>query len=167
MQSPICEVCLKSDFLCSACQEKLNSGKISQIDIEISRYLYDLSEKMRSIRDVKILKIIDCGTLIILTGRGDAAKLVGRDGVIVKKIAKDFKKSIRILEEAPSFENFVENLIFPASISGINTLFKENEEVYRIRIPSTQRNQILVTPEGFSKIIFNFYNLKAEIVFEN
>lgn len=167
MQSPICEVCLKSNFLCSACQEKLNSGKISQSDIEISRYLYSLSEKMRSIRDVKISRVIDCGTLIIISGRGDAAKLVGRDGVIVKKIAKEFKRSIRILEEAPSFEDFVEELISPASVSGINTLFKENQEVYRIRIPSTQRNQILVTPEVFSQIISNFFNLKAEIVFEN
>jgi len=167
MQTPICEVCLKSDILCSACQEKLSTGKISKADVEIARYLYNLSDKMRSIRDVKILKIIDCGTLIIITGRGDAAKLVGRDGVVVKKIAKEFKKSIRILEEAPSFKDFVEELISPASINGINMLFRENEEVYRIRVPATQKNQVIITPESFSKIISNFYNLKVEIVFEN
>jgi len=166
MQTPICEVCLKSDILCGACQDKLTTGKISQSDVELSRYLYGLSDKVRSIKDIKILRVIDCGTLMIVTGRGDAAKLVGKGGVIVKKIAKDFKKSIRILEEAPSFKDFVEELISPAPIKGINTLYREEQEVYRIRIPLMQRNQVVITPESFSQLISNFYNLKAEIVFE-
>jgi len=167
MQAPICEVCLKSNILCSGCQEKLNSGKITQKDIEVSRYIYGLSERMRSIRDIKILKVVDCGTLIIITDVGDAAKLVGKGGVVVKKIAKDFKKSIRILEEAPTFKDFVESLLSPAPISGINTLYKEDKEVYRVKIPSIQRNNVIISPEIFSQIISNFYNLKAEIVFEN
>ena len=167
MQTPICEVCLKSNILCSGCQEKLNSGKISNKDVEVSRYLYGLSERMRSIRDIKILKVVDCGTLIIITGIGDAAKLVGREGVVVKKIARDFKKSIRILEEASTFKGFVEELVSPAPVSGINTLYKEDQEVYRIKIPAIQRNNVLITPEIFSQIISNFYNLKAELVFEN
>jgi transcription antitermination factor NusA-like protein len=153
--------------LCSGCQEKLNSGKISNKDVEVSRYLYELSERMRSIRDIKILKVVDCGTLIIITGIGDAAKLVGREGVVVKKIARDFKKSIRILEEASTFKGFVEELVSPAPVSGINTLYKENQEVYRIKIPAIQRNNVLITPEIFSQIISNFYNLKAELIFEN
>jgi len=167
MQAPICEVCLKSDILCSGCQEKLNTGRIAQYDVNVARYLHNLSEKMRSIRDIKVIRAIDCGTLIIITGMGDAAKLVGRKGVIVKKIAKEFKKSIRILEEAPNFKDFIEELISPASISGINTLFRENQEVYRIRVPATQKNQVLLTPESFSRIISNFYNRKVEIVFES
>ena len=167
MQAPICEVCLKSDILCSGCQEKLNAGRITKNDVNICRYLYSLSERMRSIRDIKVIRAIDCGTLIIITGRGDAAKLVGRDGVIVKKIAKEFKKSIRILEEAPNFREFIEELVSPASINGINTLFKENQEVYKIRVPATQRNQVMITPESFSQIISNFYNRKVELVFES
>ena len=167
MQAPICEVCLRSSILCSACQEKLNSGKISQKDVEISRYLYDLSDKMRSIRDIKILRVVDCGSLIIITGRGDAAKLVGKGGVVVKKIAKDFKKSIRILEEAHTFKDFVEELLSPAPISGINTLYKDDIEIYRIKIPAIQKNNMMITPEIFSQIISNFYKLKAEIIFEN
>jgi len=158
---------LKSDILCSGCQNKLDTGKITKKDVEIARYVYGLSEKMRSIRDIKLVRAIDCGTLIIITGTGDAAKLVGRDGVIVKKIAKDFKKSIRILEEAPNFKDFVEELISPATINGVNTLFRENQEVYKIRVPMTQKNQVLITPESLSQLMSNFYNLKVEIVFES
>jgi transcription antitermination factor NusA-like protein len=167
MQAPICEVCLKSNILCGGCQEKLSSGKIRQSDVDVARYLYSLSEKMRSIKDIKVIRAIDCGTLIIITGIGDAAKLVGRKGVIVKKIATEFKKSIRILEEAPDFRGFIEELISPASINGINTLFRENQEVYKIRVPAAQRNQVILTPEGFSQIMSNFFNMKVEIIFES
>jgi transcription antitermination factor NusA-like protein len=166
MQAPICEVCLKSDILCSACQEKLNRGEANKTEIDVSRFLYKLSEKMRSLKDVKILKVIDCGVLLIISGRGDAAKIVGREGAIVKKIAKEFRKSIRILEEAPSFKDFVEELISPTPINGINTLYKENEEIYRIRISNLQKGHLMISPEIFSKIISNFYNVKAELVFE-
>ena len=107
MQTTICEVCLKSKILCNACQDKLSKGIITKGEIEISKYIFKLSEKMRSIRNVKIIKIINSDVLIIVTGRGDAARLVGKGGSVVKLIAKKFRKSIRILEEASNFKEFI------------------------------------------------------------
>lgn len=166
MQASICEVCLKSEILCHACQDKLEKGRINQIEIDTARFLCKLSENMKSLSDIKLLKVIDCGILLIVCGRGDAAKIVGKSGSVVKRIAREFKKSIRVLEEAPSFKDFIEDLISPTPVNGINTLYKENEEIYRIRVPSLQKNHLLITPENFSQIIFNFYNRKAELVFE-
>lgn len=166
MQAPICEVCLKSDILCSACQGKMDKGLITSDEIDIARYIYNLSGKMKSIRDVKILSIINRNALIIITGRGDASRLVGKSGAVVKKIANKFKKSVRILEEVSNLEEFVEELIFPAPVNGINTLYRNNEEIIRIRIPAVQKNHLLINPESFSEIISNFYNKKAELVFE-
>jgi len=166
MQTPICEVCLNSKILCNACQNKLDNGIINGDEIEIAKYIFKLSEKMKSIRYVKIVKIINRDVLIIVTGRGDAAKLVGKAGSVVKKIAKKFKKSIRILEEASSLKDFVEELIFPAPVNGINTLYRDNEEILRIRVPAVQKNHLLIKPESFSEIISSFYNKKAELIFE-
>jgi transcription antitermination factor NusA-like protein len=134
--------------------------------VEIARYIYKLSDKMKSIRNVTLLKIINSDALIIVTGRGDAPKLVGKAGSVVKKIAQRFKKSIRILEESSNFEDFVEELIFPMTVNGINTLYRNNEEIIRIRIPAVQKNHLLLKPESFSKIISSFYNKKAELIFE-
>ncbi|NIO44913.1 MAG: hypothetical protein GTN36_05175 [Candidatus Aenigmarchaeota archaeon] len=166
MRTVICEVCLKSKILCNACQDKLNKGMTTEDEIKIAKHIYKLSEKMRSIRDVEIVKIINSNILIIVTGRGDAPKLVGKSGSVVKKIAKKFKKPIRILEQASSFKDFVEELIFPTSVNGINTLYRDNEEILRIRVPAVQKNHLLIKPENFSEIISNFYNKKVELVFE-
>jgi len=166
MQTPICDKCLESKNLCISCQEKLKNNEITKKEIDVLRHIYKLSNKTRSLKHIKIVKVIDCGVLLIITGRGDVAKLVGKAGSIVKLIAKKFKKSIRILEEAPNFRDFIEELITPANVKGINTLYRDNEEIFRVRVPEIQRKHLIMSPENFSYVISDFYDKKAEIVFE-
>ncbi len=166
MQAPICEVCLKSSILCSACQEKVDIGKVQQIEIDVSRFLFNLSEKVKSLSDVKVAKIIDAGVLLIIGGRGDGAKLVGKRGLVVKALAKKFNKSIRVLEEAENFKKFAEELISPLTLSGINTLYTSGKQVHKFRISPSQKDNLIITPKNFSEVIFDLYNRKAEIVFE-
>jgi transcription antitermination factor NusA-like protein len=125
-----------------------------------------MSEKVKILRDVKILQIIDSGVILIIANRGDAAKVVGKDGYIVKALAKEFKKSIRVLEEAPEFKKFVQDLISPTIVQGINTLYTQSGTVYRIRVPLTQKNRLSIDPENISQILEDVYNKKAEIVFD-
>lgn len=167
MQSQLCNACLKSNSLCAACHNKLENGIISSEEVDVVRYIYKLSEKMKSISDVRILKVNSSNALVIITGRGDAPKLVGKSGAVVKKIAQKFKRPIRILEEVSNFKDFVEDLIFPTPINGINTLYRNSEEILRIRVPDVQKTHLLVNPESFTKIVSDFYNKKAELVFES
>ncbi|MBN2203183.1 MAG: hypothetical protein JW700_03285 [Candidatus Aenigmarchaeota archaeon] len=166
MKSSICEECLKKNVLCDTCNKKLAARKTSAEEIDVLRFIYKLSEKNASLKDVKIVRVLDQSALLIVTGRGDAAKLVGKGGTIVKLIAKKYKKSIRILEEAPNFNRFVENLLNPADVSGINTLYKDSEEITRIRVPEFQRNRMILTPEDFSQVVSCFFKKKAELVFD-
>jgi len=166
MQTPICEVCLNSEMLCQHCQDKLNKGEISNLELEVCRFLYDLSKRIRSLKDVSIKRVMNCGVLLIVTKRGSAAKLVGRNGSVVKKIAKKFKRSIRILEEAADFRDFIEGLTSPVSINGINTLYRGEEEIFKIRIPLLKRNQLLISSDDLSNILSDLYHINAEFVFE-
>ena len=166
MQTPICDKCLESKNLCVICQEKLKNNEISKKEVSVLRHIYKLSNKTQSLKYIRIVKVIDSNILLIIAGRGDVARLVGKGGSIVKLIAKKFKKSIRILEEASNFKEFVEELITPANVKGINTLYRDNEEIFRVRVPEVQKNHLMMSPENFSQVISDFYNLKAEIVFE-
>ena len=166
MKSPLCEECLKSKTLCDTCSKTMEKNNMSKEEAEVLRFVYNLSKKTPSLGDVSIVKVINHNVLLIITGRGDAAKLVGKGGSVVKQIAKKFKKSIRILEQAPEFKDFIEDLVMPANVSGINTLYRDNEEITRIRVPEFQRSHILLTPEDFSQVVSHFFKRKAELVFE-
>jgi transcription antitermination factor NusA-like protein len=166
MQTPICDKCLESKDLCVICQEKLKNKEITKKEVSVLRHIYKLSNKTKSLKGIKIVKVIDCNILLIITGRGDVARLVGKGGSIVKLLAKKFKKQIRILEEGTNFKEFIEELITPAHIKGINTLYRNNEEIFKVRVPEFQKNHLILSPENFSQVISDFYNRKAEIVFE-
>lgn len=166
VETSICKNCLETKDLCELCHGKLETGKINKKDIEVSRFLFTLSDKVKSLSDIKIVKIIDSECLIIISKIGDAAKLVGKNGFVVKALAKEFKKPIRVLEEADTLKTFVENLVSPISVQGVNTLYTTEGEVYKFRIPSNYKGRLNITPESFSDIISDIYDCKAELIFE-
>ncbi|MFH1473572.1 MAG: hypothetical protein ABIE55_01630 [Candidatus Aenigmatarchaeota archaeon] len=166
MQTPLCHDCLTSKNLCDTCHSKLENNELTEKEISVLRFIYNLSTKTMSLQDIKIVKVIDRGVLLIITGRGNAARLVGKGGAVVKLIAKKFKKSIRILEEASNIKDFVEELVTPAKVNGINTLYRDNEEIFRVRVPEIQKNHLLLSQEDFSSVISSFYDKKVELVFD-
>ncbi len=162
MKSPICEICLNSNILCRACEEK----NISEKETEVLKFLYKLSGKVRSLSDINIIKVIDSDIVLIISGKGDGAKIVGKGGSVVKALAKEFGKSIKVIEEADDFKDFLQKLFLPVPIIGINTVFTQDGEQYKVRISASNKGKIQISPDIFSEIIENIYNNKAEISFE-
>jgi transcription antitermination factor NusA-like protein len=157
-------VCLKSDILCNVCQGRLDGGEISKTEVDVSKFLYNLSDKIKGLKDIRLRKVIDSGVLLLIAGRGDAARLVGKSGSVVKTLAKQFNKSIRVVEEAEDLKKFAQDLISPTVIVGINTLYTPEGEIYKIRIPIGQK--VYISPENFSEIIESLYNRRAELIVE-
>ena len=166
MQTPICEICLKSNDLCEICKKKLETDKITQAEIDISRFICELSEKVGSLQDVKIKKIIESNNIIIISGKGDGGKLVGKAGTVVKVLAKQFGKSIKIVEKTDNYKDFMNNLISPNVIKAINIVYTPNGEIYKLRITSTEKT-LPIQKDEISHISLSMFGNKAEIVFEN
>lgn len=166
MQAPLCEVCLKSDILCGGCAAKLDSGELNQTEIEVSRFIHRLSEKIKSLQEAKLLKVIDSDVLLLVAGKGDAAKLVGKGGAIVKALAKKYGKSIRVLE-VKEFKPFMTELVQPLVVSGFNTVYTPDGEMYRIRVPSKQKQKQHISDLALVDISQKLFNKKIEVVFED
>lgn len=166
MQTPICEVCLSSGMLCAGCADKLARGEITQTEIDVVRTLYNLSEKIRSLKDVNLRRVIDADVLLLVAGTGDGARLVGKGGAVVKELAKQFGKSIRVLEEKSDMRSFANDLISPAALLGINTVFKADGESYRLRVLEAHRRRLQMSPETITAVLGGIYDRKIELVFE-
>ncbi|MEM5784876.1 MAG: KH domain-containing protein [Candidatus Aenigmatarchaeota archaeon] len=168
MNTPICEVCLKSDILCAACKEKLEKKKISEIDIEVSKFLYELSSKVSSLNNLKLLKVYEAtNMLVILVGKGNIPIIIGKGGSVIKSISKKFSKNIKIIEEGSN--NYYEigaSLLSNPKIYGINIVFKNGEEIYKFRIPSLEKQKIEPYIDDFSKLFKQIFNKNAIVCFE-
>ncbi len=136
MKAPICEVCLASKILCKSCKERLNEGEISKSEVYISRLLHQISSEAKSLKGIHIKKIIDTpGLVLIISKKGDAARIVGKSGIIVKKLSKTLGKKIKVIEESSDPKTFFQNLIFPVPLLGINILYAERGEILKIKVP--------------------------------
>ena len=124
MKTVLCSFCLKSGILCQKCLAKLRSGDVSQLDLKIARLLLSLEERYPSLQNVYFHKTIDAGgTLAIVVGRGDVARLLGYGGKIVRALGEKTGKSVRVLEYGVGDRKFLEDLFAPLSIITINTIW--------------------------------------------
>ncbi len=167
MKAPICNICLKSDQLCSACQDKLDEDKISETDIEISRILQDLSEEYGSLRDSEIKRIYDAErVVVIVTAEGDGAKVVGRQGDIVKAVAEKIDKSIRVVEAAEDDREVIKGLLSPGEIESINTVFKPEGQEKKIVVDEEYEDKINLSREEFEELISAITGTEYNLSFE-
>ena len=167
MKAPICNVCLKSDVLCSNCEEKLENGEISELEIKVSRILKDLSNEYGSLRDSEIKHVYDTeNVLVIVTSEGDGAKVVGRGGEIVKEIANSVDKSIRVVEASQEDRDVIQGLLSPAEIQSINTVFKPAGESQKVVVPEEYEGKINLSIDELESLIQKITGTDYEISFE-
>ena len=154
MKAPICNVCLKSDQLCSRCEEKLENDEITEKEIEVSRALQDLSNEYSSLQDSEIIRVFNAeNVIVVVTAEGDGAKVVGRSGDIVKELADRVGKSIRVVEKAPEDLETIKGLLSPAKVDSVNTVFSPEGESKKVVVDDSYEGKINLSTDEFEEII--------------
>jgi transcription antitermination factor NusA-like protein len=135
VRAPICEVCQRSDYLCPADEEKLKKGIISELDVRISRILYELDGKYRIGDTVEFVKAYDFNSFILILVRGEIGRLIGKNGKVLRAFRQAVGKPIRIVEIDVDLKKTVQDLFGNVRVIGINKLFKPDGVVYRVVVP--------------------------------
>lgn len=167
MKAPICEICLKSGILCLGCEDKLRQGVITDLDVKISKLLYELEEE-HQIRDISFKKAVESRALIVISvGKGEIGNLIGKGGKTVKFLQKALKKKIRIIEDTEDKKKIIQDLLHPARVLGMNVLYMPSgEQKYKVRIPREDERRVPTNVQSAEEIISKLINLKVTIAFE-
>ncbi len=167
MKFPICSVCLKNEILCKGCTQFTKEQNIPKKEIELYRKLYVLMKNEEHLKDVEIKRILSNKDFaLIVTIRNDVSKIIGKNGITAKKLSKDLKKQIRVIADTFNIEEFSKEILFSTPILGINVVYTPNSEKYRIRIPSSERVLLPISPEDFSQLASTIFKNEVELVFE-
>jgi len=150
------------------CEDKLDDGEISDTDIKISRILHDLSKEHSSLKDSEIIKVFDMeNVIVIVTAEGDGAKVVGRSGEIVKKVAEEVDKSIRVVEKANEDIDTIKGLLSPAEVESINTVFTPEGKSKKIVVDEEYTGKINLSSDEFEDIIKEITETPYRLAFES
>lgn len=152
MKTVLCNFCLKSGILCPKCSEKVKSGEVTKLDLEIARFLASLEDTYPSLQNAYFYKAIEARkTLAIVVGKGDVPRLLGYGGKIIKALSKKTGKSIRVLEHGTDDRKFLEDLFAPLSIVTINTIWLPD---------GTTETRVILRRKGSKGLPFDVEDLK-------
>jgi transcription antitermination factor NusA-like protein len=92
--------------------------------MKIARLLLSLEEKYPSLQNIYFHKVVDVGnTMAIIVGQGDVPRLLGYGGKIVRALADETGKAVRLIEFGVDDRKFLEDLFAPLNIMTINTIW--------------------------------------------
>jgi transcription antitermination factor NusA-like protein len=167
VKSTLCNFCLKSGILCSKCQAKVKSGKISETDLKIARLLLSLEEQYPQLQKIYFHNAIEAdGVLAIIVGQGDIAKLLSTGGKIIREIGDKTGKRIRLLENAVDDRKFLEDLFAPFTIMTINTIWlPDGTTETRVILKQRGRRTPLINTKALKEIAKKVRNITLRVEF--
>ncbi|HDH41168.1 MAG TPA: transcription elongation factor NusA [Candidatus Altiarchaeales archaeon] len=162
MSLPICAICAKSGVLCTACEEKLKAGKISELDVELSKILYKLGKG-----EIGFDRAIDTKKfIIVLTQKENIGKIIGKGGDNIRQLSRDLGKQLRVISTG-DLQETIYDFVAPARILAINTVYKpDGTMVQRVRISKKDRRKLRMSLREMEKLIASLTNNKVEISLE-
>ena len=167
MEFPICKICLKNDILCPTCTDLVKRENISDDEVKSYRELNKFLKGEEHLKDVAIKRVLgNKDFLLIVTSKDGVSKIIGKNGIIAKKLSKNIKKQIRVISDASSIEELAKEVLFSSTILGINVLYTPNNKKYRIRVSNSDRIFLPVEPDTFSSIAHSIFKDDVELVFE-
>ena len=162
---PACISCCKSDILCYSCQERLESGDLTDLDLDIAEYLLEIEQDNpdSGLSEAHFYKSIDLGSLVVMiVGKGETETF--------KKFIKDIRRElelprIQIIEKSKgSFDlkMLINDFVHPGKLLGINKIFLPTGEIeFKARVQLREKERLPISKKNLEELI---YELTDKIV---
>ncbi len=116
--------CVKSGILCRKCEEKLEKGQITDLDLKIIKSLSELEKDYPVLQDVEYHKAVETDdTLALMVDKKDLSRLLADGGRVLKTVGDTVGKRVKLLGFGGDARQFLEDLFSPFSILTINTIW--------------------------------------------
>ena len=116
--------CVKSGILCRRCEEKLEKGQITELDLKVIQRMVELEKEHPVLAEVTYHRSVEAdGTMAVLVDRRDLPRLLGGGAKVIKDLGDTFGKRVKLISYGGDDREFLEDLFSPLSILTINTIW--------------------------------------------
>jgi transcription antitermination factor NusA-like protein len=163
----VCNKCLSGKQICDACEEELKKNSISIEEIEEYRKIYKALRREKHLKDIEIRRVFSSDRMaIIVCRKQDVPRLIGKNGIIAKKLKKKLGKEIRIVSFEIDPFRFSKEVLHPSNILGINILYTGEGEIYKVKLPSAEKYLMKISPNFFKLAALHILGKQIELEFE-
>jgi len=152
---PACKTCVNSGFLCSSCQEKLDSELLTQFELDLAKDLLVLEEEEQFsfLKNVSFYKAIDFEDVVIFViGKKDKLKITQK---LINWLKETYEVDELILvEQTKNPRAALENLITPSKLISLNEIFLATGDIeFKGVLSKSGKDAILFTKEELEELI--------------
>ena len=165
---PACKTCISSGFLCTSCQEKLDTEVLTQFELDLAKDLLVLEEKNQFsfLKNISFYKAIDFEDVVIFVlGKKDKLK-------ITPKFINWFKEKYEVdelllVEQTKNPRAALESLIAPSKLITLNEIFLATGDIeFKGVLNKSEQNAILFTKEELEELILELTGNTIRIEFQ-
>ncbi|QKR00024.1 transcription elongation factor NusA [Metallosphaera tengchongensis] len=165
MKIPLDYLCVRSGLLCDRCQRLVDSGDVDQFEIKVMEALLELEEgQFKELKDATYYKAIKSGNLLILLVDSppsiDAPKWIK----IARALQDKLRLKVRIIEKTTSIKNSAVQLLSPARVLGVNTVWLPDGSVqYVIRVAKNEKKLLPASANDLENALSKIHDTKVKI----
>jgi len=168
MKLPICGFDAKNSILCPQCENKVESGDITKVDVEASIIL---AKTAKSNNEIENFTLYSCkefqGNFVLSLAKNDIMTI--RQSRTLYGILQDqFKGKIWLVEADETDKKFIEDLFFPTKILSINSVWAPGGiQKTKAVVSGKWTPRFPIDTKKVVEIVKNARNLDIEIEFED
>ncbi|MFW9825990.1 MAG: hypothetical protein ACFFEY_00020 [Candidatus Thorarchaeota archaeon] len=153
---PADKTCINSGFLCTNCQARLDTGEITEFDIDLTRDLLRLEveeERFSFLRDTSFYKAIDFEDVVILiVGKRDKLRITQE---LIEWIKENYEiDQVILIEKTNKPRPVVEALIAPSKLVSLNEIFLATGDIeFRAVLRNEDKDKFLFTKDELEELI--------------
>jgi len=160
--------CVKSGILCRRCEEKVEKGQVTELDLKVIQRIVELEKDNPVLQDVTYHRTVEAdGVMAVLVDKKDMPKLLGGGAKIVKDLGDTFGKRVKLISYGGDDREFLEDLFNPLSILTINTVWiPDGTQETKVILTGREPRRMPVDLEKVRKIAQELKGMTLRVEFE-
>ena len=120
---PICNFDAKTGILCANCESRLRRGEISKADVEASKAVVGLADRLPELNKVTLKRAFEVGGAYILELEQQDIAAIRTNPSVYSELEGVLKGKVWLVGAGGSDRKFLEDIFFPAKVLTVNTVW--------------------------------------------
>lgn len=120
---PICNFDAKTGILCANCQSRLERGEISKADVDVSKAIVQLLDRVPELARVTLKKASEVGGSYVLEFEQSDVNSLRENSIVRSELEGELRGKVWLVAAGSNDRKFLEDVFFPAKVLTVNTVW--------------------------------------------
>jgi hypothetical protein len=134
---PICYFDARTGILCGNCESRLRKGEISRADVEASKAVAHLSDRIPELGHVSLRRAFETNGSYVLEFEPSDIPTLRSNPLLQTELEGALKGKVWLVGAGGSDRKFLEDVFFPAKVLTVNTVWlPDGEKKTKVIVPA-------------------------------